>query len=305
MQYKDYYKTLGIDKKATPKDIKKAYRNLAKKHHPDLNKNDSKSEEKFKEVSEAYELLADPKKRKTYDDFGNQSNFSSNSDFDPSQYGYNGYQTYSNTDMGDHSDFFNMFFSDAFDMNDLFGRGQNKQSSRRIIPISGQDISAEIEISPEEGFSGVKRKVSLNTQSEIININFTIPKGVHNGEKIRLKGQGHAGYNGGSKGDLLMTVLMKPSKKFIVDGNNLVMTLDLMPWDAALGGKIPVDTIDGRINVTIPPRIQTGKKIRVSGKGYIDRKGKRGDLIIMVSIVNPSKITGKAKEQYEKLKTLN
>ena len=94
---------------------------------------------------------------------------------------------------------------------------------------------------------------------------------------------------------------MKPSKKFIVDGNNLVMTLDLMPWDAALGGKIPVDTIDGRINVTIPPRIQTGKKIRVSGKGYIDRKGKRGDLIIMVRIVNPSNITGEAIKLYEKI----
>ena len=303
MQYKDYYKTLGIDKKASPADIKKAYRGLAKKYHPDLNKNDSKSEDKFKEVSEAYELLSDPKKRKNYDDFGNQSNFSNNSDFDPSQYGYNGYQTYSNTDMGDHSDFFNMFFSDSFNMNDLFGRVQ-KKPSRRNVPIVGQDISAEIEILPEEGFSGVQRKVSLQTQTGTLSINFTIPKGVHNGEKIRLKGQGHEGYNGGSKGDLLMTVLMKPSKKFTVDGNNLAMTLNLMPWDAALGGKIPVDTIDGLINVTIPPRIQTGKKIRVSGKGYVDRKGKRGDLIIMVRIVNPSNITGEAIKLYEKLKTL-
>ena len=304
MQYKNYYEVLGIDKKASSEEIKKAYRKLAKKYHPDLNKGDSKSEGKFKEVNEAYELLSDPKKRKTYDDFGNQSNFSNNSNFDPSQYGYNGYTQYESTGTGDRSDFFNMFFSDSFDLNDLFGKSQNRQSSQRTIPINGQDISAEIEISPEEGFSGVQRKVSLNTKTDTVNINFKIPKGVRNGEKIRLKGQGQVGYNGGQNGDLLMTVVMKPSKIFSVNGNDLAMTFDLMPWDAALGGKKQVNTIDGRINVTIPPEIQTGKKIRISGKGYIDRKGNRGDLIIMVRLVNPSKITSKAKKLFEELKDI-
>ena len=120
-----------------------------------------------------------------------------------------------------------------------------------------------------------------------MSINFKIPKGVRDGEKIRLRGQGQEGIGGGKRGDLLMTVRMKPSNKFSVKGNNLAMTLDIFPWDAALGGKLPVDTIDGRIMVTVPAHMQTGKKIRIPGKGYIDRSGKRGDLIIEARIVNP------------------
>jgi len=304
MQYKNYYEILGIDKTASSEEIKKAYRNLAKKHHPDLNKGDNIAEEKFKEINEAYGLLSDTEKRKAYDSIGNQSNFAANSDFDPSQYGFSGYQAYGNTKNAYHSDFYNMFFSEGFDVNDLFGNGRNNQSSQRTGTINGHDISAEIEISPEEGFSGGQRRVSLNTNSGIININFTIPKGVRNGEKIRLKGQGQTGNNGGKNGDFLMNVIMKPSKIFTVHGNDLEMILNLMPWDAMLGEKKQIETIDGRINITIPPSIQTGKKIRISGKGYINREGKRGDLIIMVRIVNPNKITENAKELYEKLKTI-
>lgn len=302
MQYKDYYEILGIDRKASQEEIKKAYRKLAKQYHPDRNKGNKKAEERFKDIGEAYELLSDPEKRKAYDNFGSQGNFTGGTNFDPSQYGFGGYQTYTSGNMGDHSDFFNMFFSEGFDLGDLFGGGGARRTSRRSMAIDGQDIEAEIEILPEEGFAGGSRRISLQTDEGMMSINFKIPKGVHDGEKIRLKGQGQSGMGGGRKGDLLMTVHMKPSRRFEVKGNNLAMKLDLLPWDAALGGKVDVNTIDGRIKVSIPKNMQTGKKIRIPGKGYIDRKGIRGDLLIEARIVNPQHITGQAKRLYEKLR---
>lgn len=323
MQYKDYYSILGAPKTASQEDIKKQYRKLAKKYHPDMNPGDKKAEEKFKEVSEAYEVLGDADKRKKYDMFGSQANFSNGADFDPSQYGWQGGNVrYEYAGNGDHSDFFNMFFSDAFDLGSIFGQGRGARATRiykdadfgdlfgaqgtraggRSQMRDGENVEAEIEITPEEGAAGVEKRISLQTQTGTRSINFRIPKGVGNGETIRLKGQGYAGSGGGKAGDLHMKVRITPGGRFALEGDDLVTDVDVYPWDAALSGKVSVETLDGRIIVKIPEGVQTGSRIRVAGKGYPSRSGKQGDLYIRVRIVNPRNLTSEQKSLYEKLK---
>jgi curved DNA-binding protein len=320
MEYKDYYKILGVEKTASQDDIKKQYRKLAKKYHPDMNPNNKRAEDRFKEVSEAYEVLGDADKRKKYDTFGSQANFANGANFDPSQYGWNGGNVrYEYAGNGDHSDFFNMFFSDAFDLGSIFGQGRTgarttrvyegrnfddlfSQANARPRARDGQNVEAEIEITPEEGAAGVEKRISLQTQTGTKNINFKVPKGVGNGETIRLKGQGYAGAGGGRAGDLHMRVRIKPSARFTLQGSDLVTGVDVYPWDAALSGKVSVETLDGRIMVKIPEGIQTDSKIRVAGKGYPSRSGKQGDLFIRVRIVNPRHLTAEQKGLYEKLK---
>lgn len=326
MQYKDYYAILGVEKTASKDDIKKAYRKLAKQHHPDTNKGNKASEDKFKDISEAYEVLGDDEKRKKYDMFGNQAQYANGADFDPSQYGFNGGNVrYEYAGSGDHSDFFNMFFSDAFDLSSLFG-GAGRTSGRTTMRVGGVDdlselfggghaagraprvrdgrhIEAEIEITPEEGATGTEKRISLQTETGIRTINFRVPKGVRDGETIRLKGQGHPGQNGGQTGDLRMTVKLASGGKFSFEDGHLVTSLDVYPWDAALGAKQTVDTLDGRIAVNIPAGVQTGSKIRIAGKGYPSRDGSRGDLYIKVRLMNPGNLTSEQKDLYEKLKS--
>ena len=315
MQYKDYYKTLGVEKTATGDEIKKAYRTLVKKYHPDKNQGDKKAEDKFKEVSEAYEVLGNEEKRKKYDTFGSQTNFSGGYDFDPSKYGFSSDNVrygYSTDGGGDYSDFFNMFFSrDDIDLGSVFsaftsGRGGTRGSrSRAPRAYDGQDIESEIEITPEEGHHGVSKKIALQTQTGVKNITFNIPKGVNEGERIRLKDQGGEGANGGKRGSLYMKVKFVPSVHFIKKGSDLYTTVNVYPWDAALGEKINVHTLDGQIKITIPKETQNGKKIRIAGKGYAARNGSPGDLYIEFKIVNPVRITAKMKELYRKMKDLS
>lgn len=323
MQYKDYYAILGVEKTAAKDEIKKAYRKLAKKHHPDTNKGDKASEEKFKDISEAYEVLGDDEKRKKYDMFGSQANYTNGADFDPSQYGWNGGNVrYEYAGSGDHSDFFNMFFSEGFDLSSLFGgAGRGGRTASRVYQgedISdlfgggagraarvrdGQHIEADIEITPEEGATGTEKRVSLQTETGTRTISFKVPKGVRDGETIRLKGQGHTGMNGGQAGDLRMTVHLVSGGRFAFEDGHLVTSLDVFPWDAALGAKLNVDTLDGRIAVNIPAGVQTGSKIRIAGKGYPGRDGSRGDLYIKLRLVNPAHLTPEQKALYEKLKS--
>lgn len=307
MQYRDYYSVLGIDKNASQDDVKKAYRKLAKKYHPDANPNNKKAEEKFKEVNEAYEVLGDAEKRKKYDNFGSKVNFQNGYDFDPSRYGFgdNVRYEYRTSSGGDYSDFFNMFFGDdGFDLGSIFGGGGSRRR-RQSYSVRGEDIEAVIEISPEEGFKGVEKSVSIRGLKGDKNLSFKVPKGVKDGEKIRLKGQGEQGRNGGENGDLYLTVRFKKGGRFELEGKDLHMTLDVMPWDAALGDEKAVDTLDGRILIKVPPGIQTDSKIRVGGKGYIDRNGTRGDLYIKIRIVNPKVITPEIREIYSKLRQVS
>ena len=321
MQYKDYYAILGVEKTASKDEIKKAYRKLAKKHHPDANKGNKGSEDKFKEVSEAYEVLGDDEKRKKYDMFGSQAQYANGADFDPSQFGYGGGNVrYEYAESGDHSDFFNMFFSEGFDLSSLFGgaaRGGGRQTrvyqgdgldelfgraNGQTRSMDGRHIEAQIEITPEEGAAGTEKRISLQTETGVRTINFKVPKGVRDGETIRLKGQGQPGHNGGHAGDLRMTVKLTSGGRFSLEDGQLLTPLDVAPWDAALGAKQTVDTLDGRISVQIPAGVQTGSKIRITGKGYPNRDGSRGDLYIKVRLVNPAHLTPEQKTLYEKLK---
>lgn len=308
MKYRDYYEILGVDKKATQDEIKKAYRKLAKKYHPDAHPGDKAAEEKFKEVNEAYEVLGDSEKRKKYDRFGREGQFYDGADFDPSQYGFgNGVRYEYRTDGRGFSDFFNMIFGSgdpfgAFDGDDIFG-GFTGKGGRfgRNMRMKGQDTESLLEISLRDGFSGAQRLVSLRTPSGDRTIALKVPAGIKPGEKIKLSGQGGPGVNGGPNGDLYLRVEFKKDEVFELNGINLEARLALYPWEAALGAEKPFDTIDGRISVRIPAGIQTDNKIRVAGKGYRDRSGSRGDLFLRIAIVNPPRLTKEQTELYEKL----
>ncbi len=312
MQFKDYYEILGVDKKAGQDEIKKAYRKLAKKYHPDAHPGDKKAEDKFKEANEAYEVLGDAEKRKKYDQFGMDQQFSNGYNFDPSQYGFGNNVRYEYRSGGNNgfSDFFNMFFGGGgFAAEDLFG-GAGRAAGRsggfsRNYAVNGEDSEAGIEITPEEGFSGIEKKISLRTQTGERTITFKIPPGIKQGERIKLAGQGSPGINGGKSGDLYLKVSFKAGTGFEVDGMNLLATLELNPWEAALGAEVQFTTIDGKIAVKVPEGIQTDHRIRVAGRGYKDRHGARGDLYVRIKIVNPPVLTKEQKELYEKLRLVS
>jgi len=307
MQFKDYYKILEVEKSSSQEEIKKSYRKLAKKCHPDTNPENKQAEEKFKSINEAYEVLSDPEKRNKYDNFENEANFQNGYDFDPSQYGFGKNMRYESRSDGsrDHSDFFNMFFEGSgFDFENIFAQTSANKGSR-MYAHDGEDIEAEIEITPEEGFMGVKKRVSIRGQGGERSLTFNVPKGVKDGEKVRLQGQGRSGSNGGENGNLYLKVKITPSENFSIEGNDMRTVLDIMPWDAALGVEAEVNTIDGKILVNVPVGVQTDSKIRIAGKGYIDRRGIRGDLYIKIRISNPSSINSEMKELYEKLRIVS
>ncbi|WP_312906306.1 DnaJ C-terminal domain-containing protein [Tissierella praeacuta] len=302
MEYKDYYKILGVDKSSSQDEIKKAYRKLAKKYHPDLHPNDDKAQEKFKEINEAYEVLGDADRKKKYDTFGSGYNFTGGQDFDPSQYGFgNGSYTY--TTSGDFSDFFNMFFGGSqktssrmggFDLGNLFGGG--RKSTGRQTP----SYESELNITLEEGYNGVIKNVNLNINGENKSLSVNVPKGILPGKKLKVKGE-----KWGIKGNVLFKINLVEDGKNKLDGLDIITRLDLYPWQAALGAKVVVSTLDGKIKVDIPKSISSGKKIRVPKKGYKDMKGNQGDLYIEMNIVIPQNLTEEEIKLYEKLKQLS
>lgn len=302
MEYKDYYKILGVDKSASDKEIKRAYRNLAKKYHPDTNQGNKEAEEKFKSINEAYEVLGDEEKRKKYDTFGRNYDFQNGMNFDPSQYGFGGHHYSTSGADGDFSDFFNMFFSGGggagFDLGSMFsGSGRKRQTK-------GQDIEAEINVTIKEAYEGAKKTISLKTHSGNKSISIKIPKGIEPGKKIKLKGQGHPGM-GGPNGDLYLKINFSKDSVFQLDGINLYTDISLAPWEAALGCDVIVQTLDGKIKVKVPANIQTDGKIKISKKGYINRSGNTGDLFITIKIVNPKELTEEERTLYVKLKEIS
>ena len=303
MSDKSYYDILGVGTYASQEEIKKAYRTLVKKYHPDTNQGDKQAEEKFKEITEAYEVLGDEDKRKKYDFAGRQYDMQDDFDIDPT--GFSNFENvrYRTNAAKNHNGFFDIFFgrspfsiSDFLD-NTFWG------GARYYYTEKGSDIEVNMEITPEEGFNGAKKKMTIKGPEGRKDITLQIPKGIKNGEKIRLKGQGEPGINGGESGDLYLNVIIKEDGKFDIEGNDIYVTADILPWDAALGTEVVVETIDGKLLVRIPEGIQTDTNVRIARKGYIDRKGIRGDLYINIKIVNPDIINPQMKRLYERLKS--
>src|ERR1700704_1581619 len=264
MEYKDYYKILGVDKSATQEQIKKAYRKLAVKYHPDKNPGDKSAEEKFKEISEANEVLSDPEKRKKYDELGENWKYYEQHGGEPR--GFNGrqrsnagqqyYGNFNAEDFGEEGQ-----FSDFFES--IFGSGYSGSSTRSSRPRKGQDVHAEMEITLEEAFHGTTRQVSLD--DEKLNIKFK--PGIKEGQIIRLKGKGGKGINGAPNGDVLITIHLAPHPKFELKGNDLYFDSYMDVYTAVLGGKVAVQTIDKTVQVNIPAGTDSNKTFRLKNMG--------------------------------------
>lgn len=296
MQYNDYYKTLGVDKKAKEADIKKAYRKMARKYHPDVNPNNPQAEKKFKEVNEANEVLSDPEKRKKYDTYG--ADWAKVSDEQHQAWnrsgGYQqarGQQHYSQTggfDMGsDFSDFFSS----------MFGGGGSQQARSRSM--KGQDFAAEMHLPLRTAYVDSKHTLTVNGK----NIRITIPAGIKDGQVIKLKGKGGPGASGGHAGDLLITVLVDADPVFERKGNNLYINHDIDLYAAMLGGDSLVNTLSGNLKIKVKPDTQNGTILRLKGKGFpvYRKKGQFGDLYVKINVKLPTKLTDKEKELVEEL----
>ncbi len=311
MEYKDYYKVLGVSKSATQDEIKKAYRKLAIKYHPDKTKGDKAKEEKFKEIAEAYEVLGDPEKRKKYDQLGanwkQYENFNAGGGgggFDWSQFtggGPSGGGTYSfEGDAGDFSDFFNAIFGGGF------GGGTGRAGGYRTYSRArkGQDYVSEMSITFDEAYHGTTRIINLDGKK----LRIKLKPGTRDGQKIKLAGKGGPGMNGGPAGDLILTIKVLPDPRFKREGDNLYADLPIDVPTAVLGGKTPVNTPDGKtVMLNIPAGTSCGKKLRLKGKGMpvYEHPGHYGDLYVTTKIVVPEKLTEKQKKLYEELKKLS
>ncbi len=301
MEFQDYYELLGVDKNATDDQIKKQYRRLARKYHPDVSKEDN-AEEKFKQVKEAYEVLKDSEKRKAYDQFG--QNWQQGQGFEPPpNWDFNQQQQHSagaQYNGEDYSDFFENLFGQR---GAGFGHRGGQQQAR------GQDQHSKLNISIQEAYSGSSRQLSLQqpvvdqstgqVRYEKRSLNVKIPAGVTDGQQIRLKGQGGDGFGGGTKGDLYLEVHIETDKTYKVDGKDIYLTLPISPWEAALGEKIEVPTLGGKVGLTIPANSQSGKKLRLKGRGLPGKTA--GDQYVILNIVTPEAKTDDQRELYKKM----
>jgi len=318
VEYKDYYKILGVDRDAKPEEISKAFKKLARKYHPDLNPNNPEAESKFKEANEAYEVLKDPEKRKMYDQLG--PGWQHGQDFQPPpgfenvrfHFRQAGGPETGGFDFGGFSDFFETIFGGGFGGGPSGARtGQPGRGgfTGRTFARKGRDMEASLDLTLEEAYRGGSKTITLQKQvpgappgaqyrAKTLNVN--VPKGVRNGARIRLAGQGNPGAGGGPSGDLYLKVRIAPHRLFKIEDNNIVLDLPLAPWEAALGAKVRVPTLDGAVEMNIPPGTGSGKKLRLKGKG-LGRGGKRGDQLVRVMIKMPDKIGDDEKKLWEGL----
>ena len=279
MIYKDYYKILDLKtSRVSIDEIKVAYRAAAKKYHPDLNVGDSLAEERIKDINEAYRTLSVPASKRKYDRIWNSRN------------NINNYQKIKGKNI------FNMFL----------GNTENNEEIDKKLPQRGEDIETEINVKLEEAFYGLEKKISLRTvDGKMKTFSVKVPDGIRNGEKIRLIGQGKTGKNGGKNGDLFIKINIENSKTFKLFSSDLYTDLLLTPWEAALGTRTNVQTIDGETTIYIPQGMESGEKIKIPNKGYKDGKGGRGDLVAEIKIVVPKKLTEEENNLFEKLKEVS
>jgi len=305
MDYKDYYKILGVSKSATQDEIKKAYRKLAIKYHPDKNKGDKTAEDQFKEVGEAYEVLKDPEKRKKYDQLGaNWKNFETgrHGNFDFSQFrNQNDGSFFFDGDIGSSfggrggfSDFFNAFFG-GFGSN-AGGNGFQYKATK------GQDYKAELSLSMSEAYHGTQRTLSVDGQKLRINIK----PGAYSGQELRIKGKGGKVFNGGDPGDIYIKLTVLPDAGYEINGNDLVLNLNVDLYTAILGGKVELNTPSGKLNIPITKGAQNGRKLRLKGKGMPEygKKDTFGDMFIILNVVIPQNLTNEELQLFEKLRKL-
>jgi curved DNA-binding protein len=313
VKFQDYYETLGVSRTATADDIKQAYRKLARKYHPDVNPGDTTAEEKFKDIGEAYAVLSDPEKRQRYDQLG--EHWKTGADFTPPPGWEGGHVAY-----GDFGDLFSAGrgaggFSDFFET--LFGARRGRRAGAGFA-MRGQDVEAAIELSLEEAHHGTTRTITLQTTAVCPTCNgsgmqdkqpcapcrgmgvvtrpktldVTIPAGVRHGSVIRLAGQGEPGTGNAPAGDLLLHVQLRPHPLFHVSGEGDVeIELPVAPWEAALGTKVRVPTIEGSVDMTIPAGAQGGQRLRLRGQGVQRRGSGRGDQYVRLKLVNPPTLT--------------
>lgn len=302
MAYIDYYKVLGVDKTASQDDIRKAFKKLARKHHPDLNPNDPDAKRRFQEINEANEVLGDPEKRKKYDQYGEHwqhaDQFEAQQQQYRQQYGGAGGGAYWSSsgggfsgDEGEFSDFFES----------LFGSRGGRRGGRSV-GFRGQDYNAELQLSLREAAQTHKQVLTVNGKK----IRITIPAGVESGQTIKLGGQGAPGANGGPAGDLYITFNIPDDPVFKRLGNDLYVEVPLNLYTAVLGGEQLVDTLDGKVKLKVKPETQNGTKVRLKGKGFpvYKQEGQSGDLIVTWRVEIPTRLTEKQKELFRELQQI-
>lgn len=313
MDFKDYYATLGISRDANPDAVKRAYRKLARKYHPDVSK-EADAEARFKEVGEAYEVLKDPEKRAAYDRLG--ADWKAGQEFRPPPGGPGGARHFhysGNVDGGEEFGGFSDFFETLFGqgraggmgaMGDMGGArpGPGGVRYRRAGPSRGADNHARVQISLEDAFHGATRTLELRApDGGQRSVRVAIPRGVTEGQRIRLAGQGGSGVSGGKAGDLFMEVSFEPHPLFEADGRNILLALPITPWEAALGETVAVPTLGGRVDLKVPPGSQSGRRLRLKGRGLPGSPA--GDQIVTLRIETPPADSAEARKFYEEMRS--
>ncbi|PYL84005.1 MAG: J domain-containing protein [Verrucomicrobia bacterium] len=312
VQFRDYYETLGVSKTASEDEIRSAFRKLARKYHPDVAKDKKTAEEKFKQINEAYEVLSDPEKRRKYDQLG--ENWNQPGGFQPPpQWGGGqpgGFRWGSGENGGVEFEFGGTGFSDFFEA--FFGGGRGRSAfggfgQRGTMAERGSDVEADIMVTLEEALHGSTRQVSLrragSKKTETYQVK--IPRGVREGQRIRLAGQGEAGERGGKSGDLFLRVRLARHPDFSVEGSDLVHEVKIAPWQATLGDQLIVPTLEGSARLKLPPGTQGGQRFRLRGRGLPGVSGQRGDLYVVAQISVPKKLSEREREIWEQLAQLH
>ncbi|MEZ6133132.1 MAG: J domain-containing protein [Planctomycetaceae bacterium] len=296
MSQTDFYDVLGVPRSATADEIKRAYRKLAKQHHPDANPDDKTAQKKFSDITEAYDVLSDDEKRRKYDQFGSNWN------------------RVGGGPGGGHNPFegFGGAGGATFDLNDILGgmfgggaagAGPFGGGRRKARPQKGQNVEAEIRVPFRVGVEGGEHELTLQTGGKAERLTVKIPAGIADGGKVRLAGQGHAGLAGGTAGDVIVTIRISPHPWFRREGSNLLVDVPITPSEAALGAKVDVPTLtEGPVVMSIPPGTSGGSKLRLRGKGVLDRKTQtRGDQLVVIKVVVPKDLSPEAEELYRQL----
>ncbi len=291
MIFKDYYKILNLDtNKVTENQIRIAFREQAKKYHPDINKQSMYSEERFKDINEAYRVLSNCSTKRKYDRMWNSKvgRKKQKAQFEESK-----------REKGSaFSEFFNMFFGET--------ATKTTEKENKNVPVKGENIETEITVKLEDAYYGLEKKISLRTvKGQMKTFSVKVPSGIRNGEKIRLLGQGKQGVNGGKNGDLFIKINIENNKKFKLQGCDILTNVYISPWEAALGKNINIESIEENITLSIPAGIQSGEQIIIPNKGYKDGQGGRGNLIAEIETVVPKQLTKQEKELFVQLQNIS